>query len=275
MIRKILIGTVLVGLALLGWAVLIEPGRLVVRDYAIALKDWPRELSGYQIAFLTDLHVGSPHIDLEKLDRIVEETNALEADLVLLGGDYVVDDVLGGEKITIEKIAPALGRLRARDGVYAVIGNHDNWNDGAHISAVIEAVGIPVLEDRSVRVETPNGAFWLAGVSDFLTARHDVAKALMGTGTPLIVLTHGPDVFPDLPDGVVLGLAGHTHGGQVYVPFFGRPVVPSIYGQRFVKGVIREGARTYFVGSGIGTSMWPVRFMTPPEISVLTLQTAD
>lgn len=275
MILRILLGLLVAAFALFGWAVLIEPGRLVVRDYTVALKDWSPDLAGYRIAFVTDLHVGSPHIDLDQLNRIVEETNALNADIILLGGDYVVDGVLGGEKIAIEMIAPALGRLRARDGVYAVIGNHDNWNDGAHIASVLQAAGIFVLEDRSAQIETPRGAYWLAGVSDFSTAPHDVAKALAGTGAPLIVLTHGPDVFPDLPDTVALAIAGHTHGGQVYVPFFGRPVVPSIYGQRFVKGLIREGAMTYFVGSGIGTSIWPVRFLTPPEISVLTLQPAS
>lgn len=274
MIRRLLLGLVLLGVSLGVWAVLIEPGRLVLRDYRLALAGWPAELGGYRIAFVTDIHVGSPHIDLEKLDRIVAETNALEADLILLGGDYVVDGVLGGTKVGIEAIAPALGRLKARDGVYAAIGNHDNWNDGAHIAAVLEAAGIHVLEDRSARLETPRGAFWLAGVSDFSTAPHDVGKALAGTGDPLLVLTHGPDVFPQLPDRVVLGIAGHTHGGQVYVPFFGRPVVPSIYGQRFAMGIIREGARTYFVGPGIGTSIWPVRFMTPPEISVLVLDPA-
>ncbi len=274
MIRRLFLGLVVFVVALAVWAVVIEPGRLVTRDHALQLRGWPAALNGYRIAFVTDIHVGSPHIDLEKLERIVAETNALRPDLILLGGDYVVDDVLGGEKVAIEAIAPALGRLRARDGVYAVIGNHDNWNDGAHIAAVLEAAGVPVLEDRSVRIETPQGGFWLAGVSDFSTAPHDVGKALAGAGDPLIVLTHGPDVFPQLPDRVVLGIAGHTHGGQVYVPFFGRPVVPSIYGQRFVKGVIREGARTYFVGTGIGTSIWPVRFLTPPEISVLVLSPA-
>lgn len=274
MIRRVLLALFLAVLALAGWAVLIEPGRLVTRDYDIALKDWPKELSGYRIAFVTDLHVGAPHVGLDKLKRVVDETNALKPDLILLGGDYVIDGVTGGEKIAIEAIAPELARLSARDGVYAVIGNHDNWNDGAHIAAVLEQAGVPVLEDRSARIETPDGAFWLAGVSDFSTAAHDVETALAGTGAPLIVLTHGPDVFPELPDSVAFALAGHTHGGQVYVPFFGRPVVPSIYGQRFVKGIIREGARTYFVGSGIGTSIWPVRFMTPPEISVLTLNPA-
>lgn len=271
MIRRMLLALLVAGAGLAVWAIVIEPARLVTQTYQIALRDWPAALTGYRIAFLTDLHIGAPHVGLDKLKQIVDETNALTPDLVLLGGDYVIDGVKGGEKIAIEAIAPELSRLTARDGVYAVIGNHDNWNDGAHIAAVLEAKGIPVLEDRSVRIEVADSGFWLAGVSDFSTAAHDVAKALAGTAAPLIVLTHGPDVFPDLPQTVTLGIAGHTHGGQVYVPFLGRPVVPSIYGQRFARGLIREGAMTYFVGSGIGTSLIPVRFMTPPEISVLVL----
>ncbi len=254
------------------YAVFVEPGRLVVRNYEIALDRWPKALDGYRIAFLTDIHAGSPHITLDHVREIVAETNAQKPDLILMGGDFVIDDVVGGDKIDAADIAAVLKDLHARDGVFTVLGNHDNWNDGPRIARVFEAVGIPVLEDRNVKIAAPGGTFWLAGVSDFSTAAHNIGMALAGTSGPGIVFTHSPDIFPALPETVTLTLAGHTHGGQVYVPFFGRPVIPSHYGQRFAIGVIRERGMTMFVGSGIGTSILPVRFLVVPEICVLTLR---
>lgn len=253
------------------WAVVIEPDRLVIRNHALTLEKWPSRLSGYRIVVLTDLHVGSPHIDLEKLQEIVAAANAQVPDLIVLAGDYVIDEVIGGTRIDITAIAPVLAGLRAKDGVFAVLGNHDNWNNGPRIAGVLTANGIAVLEDASQAVATSRGAFTLAGVSDYSTAPHDVARALDGAADPVIVLTHSPDVFPDLPQRVALGIAGHTHGGQVDLPILGRLVIPSRYGERYAQGVIVEGAMTFFIGSGIGTSIAPVRFGVPPEISVLTL----
>lgn len=270
--KRIVLAVVVFGVLAAIWAVAIEPGRLVVRDVTLQLRHWPAALSGYRIAFVTDIHAGSPHIGLDKLRAIVAETNALNADLILLGGDYVIDEVLGGEPIDATEIAPILAGLKARDGVYGVLGNHDNWNDGRRIGRIFQDNGIPMLEDRSIYITVGDGGFWLVGVSDESTAPHDVAKALTGTVPPAIVLTHSPDVFPDIPRDVSLTLSGHTHGGQVYVPFVGRPVVPSRYGQRYARGLIEEDGKTLFVSSGIGTSIWPVRFLTPPEIVVLTLQ---
>jgi len=271
-VRNMVLASIALGILVVVWAVGIEPGRLVVRDYAIGLARWPKALDGYRIAFVTDIHAGSPHITLNYVREIVAETNALNPDVILLGGDYAIDSIVGGTKIDASEIAAVLKGLKARDGVFAVLGNHDNWDNGPRIARLLEDAGIPVLEDRAVEVATPRGKYWLVGVSDFETAPHDVAKALAGVSGATIVLTHSPDVFPALPDFVALTLAGHTHGGQVYVPFLGRPVVPSRYGQRYVMGVIREGGRTLFVGSGIGTSILPVRFLTPPEVSVLTLR---
>lgn len=274
-IRRTLLAAFIAAILAVGWGFLIEPGRLVVRDHAIRLKDWPAALAGYRIVLLTDLHVGSPHITLDRLREIVAETNAQAPHLILLGGDYVMDDVPGGEKIGIEAIAPVLAGLRARDGVFGVLGNHDNWNDGPHIAAAMEANGIAMLNDEAVQIAAPDAPFWLAGVSDFMTDRHDVARALAGIGEgPVIVLTHSPDVFPDLPGMVTLGVAGHTHGGQVDLPLLGPLVVPSIYGRRYAAGLIEEGGMTFFAGTGIGTSILPVRFLVPPEISVLKVEPA-
>jgi predicted MPP superfamily phosphohydrolase len=112
------------------------------------------------------------------------------------------------------------------------------------------------------------------GISDYMTGRHDVGVALATVppdGAPIIALTHNPDVFPDVPARVAITLAGHTHGGQVRLPFWGSPIVPSRFGQRYAAGHVVEGGRHLFVTTGIGTSIIPVRFRVPPVIDVLTL----
>lgn len=251
------------------YAVVIEPGRLVVREVPLALFDWPAERDGYRIAVLSDLHVGSPHVDLDKLAQVVAETNALKPDLIVLAGDYVIDGVIGGGKVDMHEIARVLAGLSAPEGVYAVLGNHDNWNDPAHITHELEANGIPVLEARKVKLKA---GVWLVGIPDCYTRPYQLDRALEGVTGPTIALTHSPDIFPQVPSTVALTIAGHTHGGQVYVPLLGRPVVPSRFGERYAMGVVQENGHTLFVSAGIGTSILPVRFLTPPEIDLLILR---
>jgi hypothetical protein len=115
--------------------------------------------------------------------------------------------------------------------------------------------------------------FWIAGVADLWTRPVNIPRALSGVPAeePVLLLTHNPDVFPDVPARVALTLAGHTHGGQVALPFVGRPILPSRYGQRYAYGLVVEEGRALFVSPGIGTSLLPVRFRVPPEISIVTL----
>jgi predicted MPP superfamily phosphohydrolase len=164
--------------------------------------------------------------------------------------------------------------LRAPLGVYAVIGNHDRWEDAGSITAAFGAVGITVLENQNVTLATPRGPLHLAGIGDLYTKAHDPLQALAGLAAdaPVLCFTHTPDLFPQLPPACALTVTGHTHGGQVRLPLVGRPMVPSGYGQRYAAGPIREGGKTLFVSTGIGTSMLPVRFGVPPEVSFLRLK---
>lgn len=250
----------------------LEPASLRVATYDVASPQWPRALDGLRVAVLGDLHVGSLFNGLAKLRRVVAETNAARADLVLLAGDYVIQGVVGGRFVPPEDIGPALRELTARLGVHAVLGNHDWWLDGPRMRRALEDAGIRVLEDEAVALD--DGRFWLAGVGDFWETRHDVHRALSGVpdGAPLLVFTHNPDVFPHVPPRVALTIAAHTHGGQVALPLVGRPIVPSRYGERYAIGLVEEDGRRLFVTPGIGTSIVPVRFRVPPEISVLTLR---
>jgi predicted MPP superfamily phosphohydrolase len=156
-----------------------------------------------------------------------------------------------------------------------VLGNHDGWFDHDRVRHALETSGIRVVEDTAIRVTTPAGALWVAGISDLWTGRHDLDAALAAvteTAAPVLLLTHNPDVFPLVPERVTLTLAGHTHGGQVRLPFAGALVVPSRFGQRFAAGHVVEGGRHLFVATGIGTSILPVRFRVPPTVTVVTIR---
>jgi predicted MPP superfamily phosphohydrolase len=256
---------------LLGWAVVVEPGRLDVRETQVRSARWPRP--PLRIAVLTDLHVGSFRNGLDRLDDVVARTNAQNPDLVVILGDLVIHDVVLGRFVPPEATAARLAGLRAPLGVVAVLGNHDWWYDGVRVRAVLEKAGIRVLENDAVPIGDGSRRFWVAGVGDLWTRPADIPKALAGVPPedPVILLTHNPDVFPSVPEHVVLTLAGHTHGGQVALPIVGRPIVPSRYGQRYAYGLVVENGRALFVSPGIGTSILPVRFRVPPEISVVTL----
>jgi uncharacterized protein len=264
----------LLGSALGVDAFLIEPSRLVINRQELPLAHWPPELAGLTVAFLSDLHVGSPHWGLPRLHELVERVNAEKPDLILLGGDYLINDVWFGVHVEADPIALELGRLRAPLGVFAVLGNHDWWNDGPRVRAALEAHGLTVLDDEVRRLQFRGNNFCLLGVRDETERLRSPQKELELAlpGMPLLVLTHEPDMFSDLDERATLTLAGHTHGGQVDLPLLGRRIVPSRFGSRYAAGHIIEDGRHLFVTTGVGTSIVPVRFRVPPEIALLTLR---
>jgi hypothetical protein len=256
------------------WAFWFEPASLSVRRASLQVPGWHAEQVGLRIAVLTDLHVGAPHMKLDKLREVVERTNREQPDLVLMLGDMVINNVAGGTFVEPEPIAVEVGKLRAPLGTIAVLGNHDWWNDGERITKVLRQAGLTVLENEARRIEYGGKSFWVAGVADLWTRQPNIAGSLsqVNSDDPVILITHNPDIFPDVPPRVSLTLAGHTHGGQVNLPFIGRPVVPSNFGQRYASGHVVEDGRHLFVSDGIGTSIIPVRFRVPPEIVILTLR---
>ncbi|HEY0377163.1 MAG TPA: metallophosphoesterase [Pyrinomonadaceae bacterium] len=260
---------------LIVWAFGIEPDSLVVREETIELPNWPGGFENLRVAVLSDLHVGSPYIGAIKLNYIVARVNEGQPDIVVLLGDFMIQDVLGGKRVEPEYFAETLKNLRARYGVFAVLGNHDWWYDGPRVRRALEGAGIRVLEDDVERIERNGEAIWLAGLADAWTNKTDIRGTLarVTDSAPVVALTHNPDLFPRIPRRVVLTLAGHTHGGQVNLPFVGRLRVPSEFGQRYAAGHVVEENHHLFVTTGIGTSIIPVRFRVPPEIVFLTLKT--
>jgi uncharacterized protein len=248
----------------------IEPMRLVIRKTAITLPAWPAEFRDLRVTVFSDLHVGPPHITLARLRRIVEKANATEADLILMPGDFV-ETALGWRMAEPEEIAAELKRLRAKAGVFATLGNHDSWYDYTRVRQAFEKEGIRVLDDQAVKIEHRGKTFWLIGFADQWTRRPKIAVTLkqITDDAPAIAFTHNPELFPAIPARIALTIAGHTHGGQVWLPFIGRPVISD---RRYAIGHIIDGGRHLFVTPGIGTSILPVRFGVPPEISLLTIK---
>ena len=256
------------------WSTLIEPNRLVIHPETIQISNWPKDLSGLRIAVISDIHTGGPFINDKKLREIVALTNQLNPDLIVLLGDYMSPNSWHSHRVEPEVTAAVLKDLRAPLGVYSVLGNHDWWYSGKKVRAAFEQVGIPGLEDESVEIKWRNSSFWLVGMGDLWTRAQRIQETLtrVPDGSTIVAITHNPDIFPRLPPGVPLLIAGHTHGGQVNIPFIGRPIEPSDFGQRYAAGHVFEDGHHLFVTTGIGTSIFPIRFGVPPEIVLLTIQ---
>jgi len=272
--RKLLAALGLVAFSALAvYSLLIEPAQLRVTRVDLRLRNWPAPLAGLRVALISDLHVGSPHWGPERTRELVRQVNAEQPELILLGGDYMIHDVPFGTRAPEAVVAKVLGELRAPLGVIAVLGNHDGWH-GPVLRPLLEAEGIQVLDDEVRIVQARGSRFCVLGLADEEVRLRSASEelSLSPAGMPLLVLVHEPDIFPELDARVSLTLAGHTHGGQVRLPFFGPPVVRSRYGARYAAGQIVENERQLFVTTGIGTSVLPIRFGVPPEYVMLTLR---
>jgi uncharacterized protein len=269
----------LIGLLLLlviplaAWALWWEPNQLTVKNTTILIPNWPQGFANIKVVALSDLHVGAPHITLDKMREVVRRANDQQPDLIVLLGDYVIQGVIGGTFVEPEVFVEILRELKAPLGVYAVLGNHDWLLGSEQVTRAFERVGIRMLTNEAVRIERNGSALWLAGLGDYFSHKDDLEKTMRSVTSPdpIVALTHTPDIFLKLSPQFILTLAGHTHGGQVNLPLLGRRVVPSDFGDKYAIGFVEEGEKRVFVTSGIGTSILPVRFRVPPEISVLTI----
>jgi predicted MPP superfamily phosphohydrolase len=261
--------TALAGL-LAVWAAWVEPRRFVLRRRTLELDGWPPELDGLRVALLSDLHAGGPHVGLQRVRRVAARVQRARPDLALLLGDFVDFEVRGGGPLAPADVVAALAPLRPRLGCVAVLGNHDWRHGGARVREALLDHGVRVLENEACEL----GGVWLAGVADLREREPDVDAALAGVpdGAPVIALLHDPDIFPRIPPRVPLSVAGHTHGGQVVLPFVRHPFVPSRYGDRYAYGLVREDGRLLYVTGGVGQAGFPVRLRRPPEAVVLTLR---
>jgi uncharacterized protein len=248
-------------------------GDIDVHSEPLVLPAWPSELSGLRLAVIADLHAGAPQVDEARIDAIVERVNREQVDLVALLGDYIDTNVALSEWIAPEKIAARLGRLESRFGTYAVLGNHDWAHAGARMGQSLRDAGITLLENVAVEVD----GFWIAGLGDLMKRTADLAGTLdqVPDGAPVLLFSHNPDVFPNVPPSVALTLSGHTHGAQIDLPILRDKLTPSRFGAHYTGGHIEEGGRHLYVSDGIGTSRLPIRFRAKPELPVLELRASN
>lgn len=282
---KGLFGTFLAGLFVSIYAFFVEPFlRLRVKTWRIQPENWPKGKQ-LKVVVVSDIHVGEPFIGLKRVRQVVTRANALGGDVIVLLGDFVASHPFVAKPVKMADVAPILSTLSAPQGVFAVLGNHDWWDDlnaqrrggGPNLyGQLLEANGIPVLSNSAVKLD----GVWLAGLEDQFAIRRnnrwtglDDLPGTMAQITdedPVILLAHEPDIFPEVPETVALTLSGHTHGGQVRL-FGWSPIVPSRFGNRYAYGHVRENGRDLVVSGGIGCSILPVRFGVVPEITVVEL----
>ena len=248
------------------WCFTIEPNVVTVNKYKI--KD--ESLKGIKIVLAGDFHV-KPYQE-KRLQYAVKKINAQNPDIVLLIGDYVNmhSDFMS---FPITETAKELAKISSKAGIFTVLGNHDYFKEGEKIKKALTENGITVLENRCRRVEIGGKELYIAGIEDLITGFPDVKRALKLCKKPTILLSHQPDIFPEVPaDRVNLTLAGHTHGGQVVIPFIGPVIVPSKFGTKYASGYFDEDGRKMIVTKGIGTSVLPIRFNCSPEIVVVEFE---
>lgn len=261
--------TLAAGVAQAARAAFSEPFLITVEHQPVVLNKLPPALNGFKIVQLSDLH-HSPFTGTEQIERAIEMANRLEPDIVALTGDYISHD-----RSYAAACAEMVGRLRARYGVYAVLGNHDHWTDAALITDLFRAEGIHVLVNEGLRFAHGDASFWLAGVDDTMVGLEDLPLALAGSidSEMKLLLAHNPIILRRAARaGVDLVLSGHTHGGQVaWRPeknLSGRPR------RRLLKGLGRRGQTQIYVTRGLGTVVLPIRYGCPPEVSLIELRNA-
>jgi len=248
---------------------LYEAGSVRIERPEFDMPRLPAAFDGLRVAFLTDIHHG-PFIGLDYVASIVRTTLALGPDLILLGGDYISRDA--------KYAAPCfevLSGLRAPLGVFGVLGNHDYRHGVEHVKAAFAAAKIGELTNAGVWLERGSARFRLAGVDDLWFGKPDPRPAV-GDASPAdvcLLVSHNPDFAEKLRDERVgLVISGHTHGGQVYVPGYGAPIVPSRYGQKYLHGRVQAPTTQVYVSRGLGTVTPPMRYNSRPELTLFTLR---
>lgn len=251
-----------------GWTTLGEPNWLVLERIDVPLPRLPARLDGLRVAQLSDLHI-SQYTTAGDIGRAAALAMRQSPDLIVLTGDFIWREVWQ----YAEHLVEPLRSLAAPLGVYAVLGNHDHWEDAALASRVLAEAGITLLINQALRLGV-DAPLWLVGLDDVWERKHDIRAALAGTPDDAckLLLVHEPDYadraarFP-----VDLQLSGHSHGGQVNLPRLGRPVLPYL-GQKYPAGLYQVESLALYTNRGIGVISPPVRFNCPPEVTELTLR---
>lgn len=266
----------IVGLSALD-AFAIEPRFLDLERITVPIRDLPAPFEGYRIAFVTDIHYPR-NTSRDYIRRAVELGNSIRPDLYLFGGDFVEGGRFAKSGERVPNLSGLLEGANAPDGVFAVLGNHDWSVDGDATRAEVERVSrARFLDNASVRLRRGGEEIALAGLEDLWCRRPDLDVALAGIPEemPRLLLSHNPDTA-EATNGsgrVDLQISGHTHGGEIVIPFYGPPYLPSRYGTKFAQGLVRGALHRVYVSRGIASPR-RARFNCRPEVTAITLTRA-
>ncbi len=269
------------GASLLGFGLYageIARHELVLEQRTIGIENLPEAFAGFRIAQLSDIHFAE-YTEPAFVKRAVDQVNQLQADMVVLTGDYVSMGPV--RKDHAEAYIPMCTEILARLTCplrYAVLGNHDWMVNGTLMVESLEQQGIPVLQNLHAPIERSGQRIWIAGIRDAMSGEADLKLALPADAVadkePVILLAHEPDLLDYVaPSGVDLMLSGHTHGGQVRLPFLPPLMLPP-FGKIYVEGHFRKGRTQLYVNRGLGAVGLPFRLNCPPEITEITLARA-
>jgi len=252
-------------------ALVLEPHSIRVTYPVIKIKDLPPSFDGLRIAHLTDMHLGR-FTGIDQLLKAVELANSASPDLIVITGDFV-----NSAKFINPALTEALKKLQGVGGKFAVLGNHDHWTNPSAIEGVLSAAGITMLTNTHIILRRGEEAICIAGVDDLWTGQQLLESALTGIGkdVPRIVLCHNPDYADQMPPSprVDLLLCGHSHGGQVKIPFGPRPILP-IDNPKYAAGLAQGPHCQVYTSCGLGMIGIPVRFNCRPELPIITLRRA-
>ena len=243
----------------------------IVREAVIPVPDWPEGEPPLRVLALSDIHIAGPDMPPERVERIARRLNRLSPDLILVAGDLISEKRTATKIYSEEEVAAPFAAFEARYGMIVAPGNHDHWVNLDAMIAALRSLGITVLQNEAVQ----RGPVRIGAVDDDYTDHDDIPATFaaldeLGVG-PTLIVSHTPDIVPDLPRPVAAIFAGHTHCGQISLPVIGPLATMSRYGDRFACGMIRDGEQTVFVGAGLGTSLLPLRFGAPPDVWLVTL----
>ena len=266
--RRTFLGTS--ALACLGGGVYgfgVEPLSLAVESVTVPVRGLDEALDGFKIVALSDFHL-YPFTELPFIQRAIDTARGLNPDLVVLVGDFV-----DATAEAIHELAPAFSSLNARQGVMAVLGNHDVGKGPALVTRALKGAGVEVLVNRAVEIAVGQAYLRVAGV-DSLQGRQDLGAALRGgkDGVPTVLLAHEPDIADLVAQHgrVDLQISGHSHGGQVRLPVFESLSLPR-WGRKYAFGRYQVGDMVVYTGRGIGTTGVPIRIGSVPEVSEIRL----
>jgi uncharacterized protein len=279
--RRLLKGGLLGAAALALYSGEVERHWVDLQRLDVRLRNLPAALEGLRIVQLSDIHLDS-YTEAFFLRYVVDRINSLKPDLVLLTGDFVsagLRNYGAGVKAAWE-CGEILNELQCSER-YAVPGNHDLAVGAKYVTEALTARRIRMLTNAYVPIERTGGRLWLAGVDDPLAGHPDSGRAIPASirnrpDEPVILMAHEPDYVDELlirPEGKAIDLvvSGHTHGGQIRLPFFGPMILPDL-GQKYVEGLFHLGQTQLYVSRGIGTVGVPFRLDCPPELTEFTLR---